>query len=146
MLINRQDIVAAEYGLFYSSDANKKLLEFALNNSNLQFLKQAFRNTIIQASYLNDKEMIHIILGILKQGTKIELVLNVLIFADFSRWEQDDIKMLIEFMSEIVDSGEQSLMYKCYNPILTICLCCEFLMKIGNAISFFKHEAHNLSV
>jgi hypothetical protein len=25
------------------------------------------------------------------------------------------------------------------NPILAICLCCEFLMKIGNTISLFKH-------
>lgn len=36
-------------------------------------------------------------------------------------------------------------MYKCYNPILTICLCCENLTKIGNAISMYKHEGHNLS-
>jgi hypothetical protein len=37
-------------------------------------------------------------------------------------------------------------MFKCYNPILVICLCCEFLAKIGNAISLFKHEGHNLSI
>jgi len=49
-------------------------------------------------------------------------------------------------MSAIVETDELNLMYKCYNPILIICLCCEFLMKIGNAISFFKQEANNMSV
>lgn len=36
-------------------------------------------------------------------------------------------------------------MYKCYNPILVICLCCEFLTKIGNTISFFTHTCASLS-
>jgi len=36
-------------------------------------------------------------------------------------------------------------MYKCTNPILTICLCCEMLYKIGNAINYFKHEGDGLS-
>lgn len=28
----------------------------------------------------------------------------------------------------------------CYNPILTICLACEHLTRIGNSIAFFKHD------
>jgi hypothetical protein len=73
-------------------------------------------------------------------------VFNFLIFTDFSRWEQLLVKRLLDFMSAIVQTGELNLMYKCYNPILIICLCCEFLTKIGNAISFFKQEANNMSV
>jgi hypothetical protein len=80
----------------------------------------------------------------LKQGDRTELILNVLIFADFGRWEQDDLKELIDFIESITDTMEQNLMYKCYNPIQTICLCCEHLMKIGNAISLFKHRGNNV--
>jgi hypothetical protein len=49
-------------------------------------------------------------------------------------------------MNEFVESGEQNMVYTCYNPILTICLCCEFLMKIGEAIGYFKHEGEILSL
>mmetsp|Transcript_37727 Transcript_37727/g.57768 ORF Transcript_37727/g.57768 Transcript_37727/m.57768 type:complete len:137 (+) Transcript_37727:1216-1626(+) len=94
---------------------------------------------------LYDDEIIEVILKILNQGNKTELILNVLIFADFGRWKQEKLRRFIDFIGEITDSSkEQNLMYKCYNPIMTICLCCEFLMKIGNAISLFKHEGNNL--
>ena len=43
-------------------------------------------------------------------------------------------------MEAIVETKEQNLMYKCTNPIMTICLCCEILTNIGNAINQFKHE------
>lgn len=75
----------------------------------------------------------------------MELLLNVLIFADFGRWPQGELRDFIDYVAEITDSQDQNLMYKCYNPILTICLCCENLMKIGNAVSLFKHEGMGLS-
>ena len=146
MLINRQDRIAAEFGNYYSIRADEKLLVFAIKNSNSLFLKEALRSSLIPAIMLNQPQMILTILEILHEGTKTELILNVLIYADFSRWKQTDIKTFIDYVSAIVDSSEQNLMYKCYNPVLTICLCCENLMKIGNAISFFKHESDNLSI
>ena len=80
-----------------------------------------------------------------EQGDRTEMLLNVLIFADFGRWSQKDVRRLIEYIELFVDpSFEQNIMYKCYNPILVICLCCEDLTKIGNAISLFKHRGNNL--
>jgi hypothetical protein len=73
------------------------------------------------------------------------MILNVLIYNDFGKWRQNEIKEFITFVQSMTDTKEQNLVYKCYNPILVICLCCEFLMKIGNAISLFKHEGANLS-
>ena len=35
-------------------------------------------------------------------------------------------------------------MYKCYNPILSVCLCCEFLTKIGSVKSALKTEGETL--
>ena len=40
---------------------------------------------------------------------------------------------------------ELNLMYKSYNPIMSVCLCCEFLEKIGDSISIFKHDCSNAS-
>ena len=89
--------------------------------------------------------MIEEIMRHLQMASKTEMMLNILIFNDFGKWKQEEIKTFIEFINEMTDTKEQNLVYKCYNPILVICLCCEFLMKIGNAISNFKHEGAMLS-
>lgn len=74
------------------------------------------------------------------RGASIELLLNVLLFADFAKWPQQLIKKFIDFIEQIPDIEEEpNICYKVANPILTICLCCEFLMKIGNTISLFRH-------
>lgn len=63
-------------------------------------------------------------------------------FTDFSQWKKKNIKTLIGYLVEIAISGhEQNRIMYCYNTILTICLSCEFLTKIGKTVSVFKHEA-----
>ena len=49
MLINRQDIIASQFGKYYLANAKKSLLIFALDNSNEHFLKYAFRTQIFSA-------------------------------------------------------------------------------------------------
>lgn len=34
----------------------------------------------------------------------------------------------------------------CFNPIQVICLCCEFLSEIGEAIQEFAHQGNTLQV
>jgi hypothetical protein len=46
MLINRQDVIAAQFGESYKKNADTELLKFALKNANEQFLKYAFRQSI----------------------------------------------------------------------------------------------------
>lgn len=51
----------------------------------------------------------------------------------------------MDFLNEAIDANiEQNLMYKCYNPILVICLSCIFLEEIGEAISEKQHECGEL--
>ena len=38
-------------------------------------------------------------------------------------------------------SQSPNLFYKCYNPIMTICLCCELLDKAGSAFAKNKKDA-----
>lgn len=40
----------------------------------------------------------------------------------------------------IKSKHENNRILLCYNPILAICLSCEYLMKIGKALNVFKHE------
>ena len=81
---------------------------------------------------LNLKVIINTILELFDIGSKSELILNVLLFADFSRWKQKQLKMLMEMIEEILSSGhEQNRILLCYNPVLAICLSCEFVNKIA---------------
>ena len=58
-----------------------------------------------------------------------------------------EVKELIEFIGEIpsVNNHEQNRIVLSYNPILTICLACEQLTKIGEKVAIFKHECFTLS-
>jgi hypothetical protein len=43
LLKNTQDVIAADFGLYYSAMANTELLNYALENENGYFLKHSFR-------------------------------------------------------------------------------------------------------
>jgi len=78
---------------------------------------------------------------ILKSDEKTELIFNVLIFCDFGRWNQPDIRSFIMHIKEIIKSGhEENRILVSYNPIMVICLSCEFLFKIGDKVNIFKQE------
>ena len=149
MLINRQDLIAAEYGEFYpdcineDSGEGENLLLFAMNNSNEQFLKAGLRNTVIDHNLLNPRgsndKIIKEILNILRQGNKTEMLLNVLIFADFGSWRQEHLEELLDWVEEITSAaGFKNIMFKCYNPVLVVCLCCNYLSEISDAKSVLQ--------
>ncbi len=71
----------------YVDYADVQLLKFALNNFNEYFLKHALRNSIIGSQLMIDKEVINEIFTLFKKRMRSELILNVLLFSDFSRWE-----------------------------------------------------------
>jgi len=76
-----------------------------------------------------------------------EFVLNLLIFAEFGKWKsKKDIIAFIEYIEEIIQQElpEMNRITLSYNPILTICLACQHLTAIGDAISFFKHQANTI--
>ncbi len=72
----------------------------------------------------------------------MELLLNVLLFCDFSRWEQSQLRIFIDLLKRIIDTSSisQNPILLSYNPILSICLCCEFLIKIGKNVKIFDLE------
>lgn len=56
-------------------------------------------------------------------------MMNLLIYADFAAWDRDHIGILVEELKSITKSGiyENKIML-CYNPLMTICLGCEFML------------------
>lgn len=116
---------------------------FALHNFNESFLKYALRNSIIGQNLLVQPYVIQQILKIFKRGSRSELLLNVMLFSDFSRWEQANLRILLDMLKEIVsEEHEQNRILLCYNPILAIALASEFLNKIGENKNIFRHECN----
>lgn len=58
LLKNRQDVIAADFGNFYSENATEELLDYALKNENGFFLKQSFRRKIFPSTMLTQKKNI----------------------------------------------------------------------------------------
>jgi hypothetical protein len=71
----------------YIDSADIELLKFALNNFNELFLKHALRNSIIGSQFMIDKDIVNEIFALFRKRMRSELVLNVLLFSDLSRWE-----------------------------------------------------------
>ena len=70
-------------------------------------------------------------------GSKTELVLNILMYSDLTRWEQKRIRHFVNMIKDIIKQAHESnRILLCYNPILTISLACEYLGKIGNCNKF----------
>lgn len=75
---------------------------------------------------------------ILEHKENTILVLNVLLYADFSIWPQIQLREIIEKLEEISELGATlNRILLSYNPILLICLSCLVLKSIGDAISAF---------
>ena len=74
-------------------------------------------------------------LNLIKEGDKIELILNVFLFSNFKMWDQAMIKELIEWSSNFVNpKNDNNLIYYSHNSILTICLICVHLTHISEAV------------
>ena len=127
--------------MFYIDNADKDVLIFALHNYNEIFLKYALRNSIFGSNILTQEGIIEQILKIFSTGAKSELILNVLLFSDFSRWEQKVLRSFLDMIKEIITNGhEQNRILLCYNPVLAICLSSEFVNKIAGYQNIFRHE------
>lgn len=117
--------------------APKEMLQFAVKNCNKIFLKMAFRDpdAILEAAIIDYEDIRSELLDQLEDNTNIELILNIFMRADFAMWTQDDAERLLGFIETFCDAeAEPSLVYYCYNPMLTICIASELALNIGGAI------------
>lgn len=129
--------------MFYIDNADRDLLIFALSNYNELFLKYALKNSIIGINLMTHSMVLDHILDMFSKCAKSELLLNVLLYSDFTRWETLKLKSLLNMIKEMVtEEHEQNRILLCYNPILAIALSCEFLGKISDNKNIFRHECN----
>jgi hypothetical protein len=81
-------MTAVQVGNKYIDKINNKLLIYALDNANEEFLKNAFKdpNPIFTPDTLNKPLIIREMIVMMHRGANIELILNVLLYADFAKW------------------------------------------------------------
>jgi hypothetical protein len=114
-----------------------------LNNFNEAFLKYSLRNSIIGITLMTLPSVLDHILDLFAKGAKSELILNVLLFSDFTRWETVKLRSLLDMIGEMVtEEHEQNRIMLCYNPIMAIALGCEFLNQISANKNIFRHECN----
>ena len=88
---------------------------------------------------LREKTIISGLLERLANCSDIELILNILLRAQFERWTQDQAQELVDFIEKFTRVEiEPNIVYYMYNPVLAICIANELLVKIGDAISALK--------
>lgn len=148
LLINRQDAIAADNRHIkeYVHDLTAELMVFAIRNQNEHFLRFALFHSLLGAQFFAEDKVREELLAQLESKAKTVFVLNVLIFADFSRWPQLHLRRFIDCVDEMTgEPHEQNRIVLTYNPILCICLSCLHLTAIGDSISFFKHRGSTVS-
>ena len=85
-------------------------------------------NSLLGTQFFNESMVREELLAQLESKAKTEFILNILIFADFSRWPQTDLQTFIDCIDEMTgDPHEQNRVVLSYNPILCICLSCMHL-------------------
>lgn len=80
---------------------------FCIDNENAAFLKHALQETVFTVQMLTDPEVVEKLLSTIETGRKIELCFNILIYTDFSRWKQTDIKRLINQIIEFTKESDE---------------------------------------
>jgi hypothetical protein len=81
-------MTAVQVGNKYIDKINNNLLIYSLDNANEEFLKNAFKdpNPIFTPDTLNKRKIIREMIVMMHRGANIELILNVLLYADFAKW------------------------------------------------------------
>ena len=145
MLINRQDVIVNAYEAIYREYQTTELFIHAIQNQNELYLQDALEKGTYGSGEFEDESVIAAIQEQLDQKNKTEFILNILIYADFSSWK-GDLEALVGYIGEITEEAyEENRIVLSYNPILTICLACQHLASIGDAVTKLLHECEGTS-
>jgi hypothetical protein len=76
----------SECAEFYYRDVTFDLFKLCIENNNEKFLAHALLTNIFPSKYVDRDEVIKKLLDDLASGAKTDLYLNMLNFANFSKW------------------------------------------------------------
>lgn len=76
-------------------------------------------------------------------GSKTNFILNVILLTDISSWKTNLLYKLLDIFGTYNDEESKVLLLS-YNPLMTIALTCDLLVKIGNAKKVFRDRCNEM--
>ena len=121
LLENNADFSASKYTHLYFHDVDMELLLFCLKNTNQEFLKKALKDNVFTGIHLNNEKFIPEVIQIYRFGTRIDLLLNVLGYMEFTKWNQTQLKDFVSISQSIShEKFESNIIVLASNPVLSI--------------------------
>lgn len=129
----------------YNKLLNEDLLIYCIDHGNNFFLQQALVLAAFDKMLFRKEKVITEILTILKRGYCTNFILNIISLIDISVWKTKHLKSLIEIISEYVtDNYNKNRLILSANPLMSIALACEILVKIAEARRKYESECHQI--
>jgi len=118
---------------------NESLFLFSLKNNNQTFINLSLEYSAFDKDTFKKPKVVKMILELMDNGSKTNLILNVLLLIDIGVWSFDDTLDLILSLEELTggDDLENKLMLS-NNPLMSIALSSELLSNIGDAKETYK--------
>lgn len=147
LLLNNQDVSAFKYTHLYINDANNiDLLKLCMKNTNEYYLEHALWESIFGGHLINSHSFIEEIISWFWIGSKLNLIMKVLCYLDFTKWTQHELKEFVEIAATIIKTPyDRNIIVNTQNPLLFIALLCENLKRIGNYTNFLRLDCINIS-
>ena len=121
LLVNNADFSATKYTHLYFKDVDRDLLSFCLKNTNQEFLRKALKDNVFTGHHLNHPSFIDEVIQIFRFGARIDLLLNVLGYMEFTKWTQPQLKDFVSITQSIIYfKFENNVIVLASNPLLSI--------------------------
>ena len=140
------DHLAIKYAYSFQEDAGSKLLEFCIINENEDFLRYALNEQIFKQKVIDSPEITSMIIQMLESKMWCNIVINILLYSDFHSWGKENLSKLMLLFQRIEHAkSEDNLILMLHNPILSLSIICDILVKLGKTSANFKVPAKLLS-
>ena len=140
------DHLAIKYVDAFQEDADSNLLKFCVINENEDFLRFALNEQIFSQKVIDSDEITKMIIQMLEGKICWNIVINILLFSDFHNWGKENLAKLYSILQKIEsENTEDNLVLMLHNPILSLTVLWDVLIKIGETSAIFKIPAKLLS-
>ena len=125
---------------YYSDFLNEGLFVYALRNNNSDFMRDALQLQAFDKGMYTNMQVVRAMLSFFKNdGSKTNFILNVILLTDISGWKPNLLEELLSIF-ETYNEEESKVLLLSYNPLMTIALTCDLLVKIGEAKKMFRDQ------
>jgi len=81
------------------------------------------KDNVFTGRHLNDPPFIDEVIKIFRSGARIDLLMNVLGYMEFTKWTQKQLKDFVNIAQSITyEKFEMNIIVLASNPILSLCL------------------------